>query len=277
MLLLAALAAAASAGAGTGAATAADHPTAPAAPTVALYDDSAHAAGGSWDAGQTALRSLLTGAGLSYEEVDPADVNGGELLTAGYRMLLVGGGWAGGYRRYLSAGAYEDIRQFVADGGVYVGICAGAFLASSVVRWQPDADTVPARYDYPLDLFPGIARGAVLSLMPWTAPTGCGTGIVAGATMTAVEASSARIPALYYGGPLFVGTGDVPLLEVLARYDAPGTAADGEPAIVRFPYGAGWVVLSSPHMELAFSQCRLRVDVDARAFLREVIAETLAR
>jgi glutamine amidotransferase-like uncharacterized protein len=252
------------------------HAALAAAQEVAVYDDTALPGGGSWAAGLAALRSLLDETGLAHGTVDPAAVGDGGL--DGYEMLLVGGGWAGGYRRYLSPAALDEIREFVAAGGVYVGICAGAYLAADRVLWRPDTASPRERYDYPLDLFDGAARGPVLSLKAWTDPTGCPRGITAGARMTAMTtALGSEVPVLYYGGPLFSGLGGIPGLEVLARYAAPGTDADGAPAVIRFPWGEGWVVLVSPHAELAFDDCRYRFLAAPRTFLGDVIVSTLER
>jgi glutamine amidotransferase-like uncharacterized protein len=242
---------------------------------VALYDDTALAVGGSWPAGLSALRSLLDAADIPHANVGPNALATGA-LGEDFDLLLVGGGWAGGYRRYLTAGAYDQIRRFVAEGGVYVGICAGAFLASDVVVWRPDAASPRETYDYPLNLYPGVARGPIVSLKPWTETTGCPRGILEGAEMTRVTtALGDDVPLLYYGGPVFRGA-DVPGLEVLARYNAPGTSADGEAAIIRFPYGEGWVVLFSPHAEIAFEECRFKLLAAPRDFLTDVLVDTLA-
>jgi glutamine amidotransferase-like uncharacterized protein len=91
----------------------------------------------------------------------PEDVNGILLYPDGaprFRMIYVNGGKAANHGESLGELGRERIRDFVNNGGSYVGTCAGAFLASSAtVR----SDTVYPRNNY-FKIWPGIARGTGL-------------------------------------------------------------------------------------------------------------------
>jgi glutamine amidotransferase-like uncharacterized protein len=52
-------------------------------------------------------------------------------LTSDYDVLIVPGGIAGLYQKLLGEKGTASIRDFVASGGGYLGLCAGAYLAST--------------------------------------------------------------------------------------------------------------------------------------------------
>lgn len=52
-------------------------------------------------------------------------------LTDDYDVLIVPGGTAGLYQRLLGEKGIASIREFVANGGGYLGLCAGAYLGST--------------------------------------------------------------------------------------------------------------------------------------------------
>jgi glutamine amidotransferase-like uncharacterized protein len=74
------------------------------------------------------------------------------------QLLIMPGGRDIDYSLYLNKEATEVILDFVHQGGRYLGICAGAYFASSYVRFQLDTDTtfIDSR---PLNFFSGEAIG----------------------------------------------------------------------------------------------------------------------
>lgn len=52
-------------------------------------------------------------------------------LTNDYDIIIVPGGTAGRYQKLLDVNGITSIQNFVANGGGYLGICAGAYLGST--------------------------------------------------------------------------------------------------------------------------------------------------
>jgi len=71
------------------------------------------------------LKSL----GLAFTLVNSEDIKSGKLTK--FKALLVPGGWASNKAKALGEEGAEEIKRFVRDGGIYIGICGGAGLATS--------------------------------------------------------------------------------------------------------------------------------------------------
>jgi glutamine amidotransferase-like uncharacterized protein len=247
---------------------------------VALYDDSMYTYGGAWTTGLDSIKTMLESYGYSYVTVTPDNVNQTDLASTA-RVIFFGGGWAGGYITYLNSNGYENIRQFIRQGGGYIGICAGAYLACDKIFWKPDTVTLGQWYDYALNLFTGTGVGVVPGIMDWTEPTGCSAPINKGAAMTTVlidqqffNASSETLPILYYGGPILTPYAiSQNSVQILGKYVVPGSPADGSTAMVMASYGKGNMFLSGPHPEISFDNltCRLFPNTQGWDLLHQVL------
>lgn len=85
---------------------------------------------------------------------DSKDLNGRLLYPDGqprYRLLYVNGGNSTSHGQSLGANGRDNMRIFVENGGSYLGICAGAFLASN---------GYDGKADYPnyLSIWPGMMK-----------------------------------------------------------------------------------------------------------------------
>lgn len=184
---------------------------------------------GVWHLGARSLVEALEGARVPCRVLDRSQLCAEGL--AGLEVLVVPGGWAPYQIEALGEDGPGAIRSFVEQGGRYLGICAGAYLAADEVEYLGQT------YPYPVDLLDSAAEGPVpgLPLYPEVVTT----------QLTATKAGRKRgIPrellCLYQGGCTFE---DDPDLTVLARYPS------GSPAIVVAPYGRGEVILSGAHFE----------------------------
>lgn len=93
---------------------------------------------------------------------DLMDENGILLYPDGeprFRMIFVNGGLAASHGRSMGEVGRERFQQFIANGGSYLGTCAGAYLSSKGV-WTK-ADTVELYKEY-LGIWPGIVHGTIL-------------------------------------------------------------------------------------------------------------------
>ncbi|MBI5740039.1 MAG: hypothetical protein HZA16_04885 [Nitrospirae bacterium] len=91
-----------------------------------------------------ALRDL----GLPFDLIRSEDINNGCLDK--YKLLFVPGGWASNKEKSLGDKGTEAIREFVRNGGNYLGLCGGAGLATLEgigllnIRRKPTRQRVPS-------------------------------------------------------------------------------------------------------------------------------------
>jgi glutamine amidotransferase-like uncharacterized protein len=159
---------------------------------------------------------------IPYGEVGERDIRDGGLRDCS--ALIIPGGYTARYVDTLGEEGFERIRQFLADGGGYIGICAGAYIASQRVE-------VPG---HP----PGL--GIIEIWNERKAGRGLQTIIVTKPEHPVVKGCEREIAIWYQNGPLMEAGGGV---ETLAIYE------QGSAAIVCSTYGAGRVVIFSPHPE----------------------------
>lgn len=152
------------------------------------------------------------------------------------------GGAGTPYRRKLEVLGNEKIRDYVHNGGIYYGICAGAYYACQQTVFEEDVPELKIISECGLNLIDGKAVGTLykeLGIRPY-----------------AKNASSAAVIELiwlkdqskhvvyYHGGPYF-DLKNAAENEILAVYDLAGQP----PAIVRRRYGKGSVIVSGVHYE----------------------------
>lgn len=194
---------------------------------VAVYADR-----GVWDDGKTAIIQMLRYYNEQVDTISASQINSSPLSS--YDVLVIPGGWAVNYRRSLSFTGLQNIRNFISGGGVYVGICAGAYFAADSIVWNGRV------YDYPLDIFQGYAIGAIDSIASW--PGYAMTHITLKDSWRDPSADSTQY-VLYYGGPYFESYGTT--FDTAGMYDG-----INEPGIIVFTYGNGKVILSGVHPEI---------------------------
>lgn len=204
--------------------------------SVAIYDHT----GKPKAKGPTNLERLLTAdAGFETRRVSAEAIRDGVLGEAD--VVIFPGGSGGAQARRLEEEGREAVRRFVRGGGGYVGICAGAYLASSQYEWSLD-----------------LLRARVIDRKHWAR----GTGVVE--VSLAEEAHGVlgvggETAEVYYGqGPLLAPSIE-PGLEpytALALYEteiakkgAPEGVMKGTTAIASGEFGAGRVLAISPHPE----------------------------
>jgi glutamine amidotransferase-like uncharacterized protein len=200
--------------------------------------------------------------------IDAADILGGSLAEGDQRrprILVMGGGASRYVTAQLGPQGMQAIRDYVAGGGAYLGICAGAYYAAQDIVWACGTDQEIIT-DAALGLCPVRATGPIPQLLtadnPW-AIHGWTPASIAPIIWHDGDMSLAPAPVLYWAGPRFEG--DLGQNKVIASY----AEVDGReiPAIIQGHYGIGRYVLSSPHLEVdarAFSL--MQVDVPANRY-----------
>lgn len=180
--------------------------------------------------------------GLQVRRITVDEIQAGELASVD--VLVHPGGSGSGQAKALGLAGREAVVKFVRKGGGYLGICAGAYLATNDYSWSLhliDAKVVDRRH---------WARGkgkVNLKLSP------------DGSAMFNRDSSELEI--LYGQGPLLArrewDDKAVPDYQSLAIYDseiaengAPRGIMKGTSAIVRAAFFEGRVFCFSPHPEL---------------------------
>lgn len=206
-----------------------------------VYDDYVHNNGPLY----RFLRTYLPD--LSARPVTATDLLSGVLTDHRPRAFIMPGGASRYVTDKLRGAGNAAISTYVEDGGVYVGICAGAYYACAEIQWNQKGET-PLSATGELNFVNGTASGPIEEFCTRDGGELRTARIVRLQCGDQVDAAQA----LYWGGPYLP---DAPGLDVLARYtDLPSHA----PAIVRGTYGKGRFLLSSPHCEIGPSDVALR-------------------
>jgi glutamine amidotransferase-like uncharacterized protein len=161
-------------------------------------------------------------------------------------VLVQGGGGAHAQSDELEAPGRDAIRDFVNKGGGYLGICAGAYLASSAKA---------------SDL--GILNARVVDSEHWARGRG---DVELGFTSTGqqeIGEAKPKVTVMYHQGPLLAPAGrkDLPAYTEVAKFDtevaekgAPHGVMQGTTALASSTYGKGRVFVISPHPEQTAGQ-----------------------
>lgn len=197
----------------------------------------------------------------------PGDIQRGALRSA--QVLLVPGGSGKATAQAVGAEGAKAIRQFVRDGGGYVGICGGAYYGTAGYSWSlglVDVETVTG-----VTFVRGFGEVSLSARGGGTVAT---EFTDSGSAIFATNRTSVSMQ--YSGGPIFVAReatdSVIPLAffrdEIFAYEEQRGTMID-TPAILGARFGDGSVLLFSPHPELS---------VDCESFLvRALLAVRMQR
>ncbi len=182
---------------------------------------------------------LPTAKGFKVTNITAKEIRGGALDK--FDVLIHPGGSGSGQAKSLGDEGRQRVRQFVEGGGGFVGVCAGAYLASAEYPWA--LKLLDARVIDDEHWARGI--GEVKLRLP-----------LAGRIALATDK---EIAAIYYeNGPLLgpATKSDIPDFESLAEFEteiaengAPKGVMKGTIAIARGKFGEGRVVCFRPHPE----------------------------
>lgn len=203
-------------------------------PQVFLYNGK-----GVWDTGYEHLKMFLSEHNVSYQTVYASDLLDGKLARVNPKTLIMPGGQSWEYIAELGDKGAANIKDFVQKGGGYIGICAGAFYATS--HRQGGQATGP----YGIGLLNGTAYdGTALNTAPFI--EGMMDIPILKVPLNAGLQSLNKI--VLFGGPSF-RYNDAEItsknVQVLAQFQVVN-----DPSMVLFNYGKGKVYLSGPHLEI---------------------------
>lgn len=191
---------------------------------------------GAWEDGIIAFEHFLDWKGVTHNRVTATDINLIELKDI-YRGIFFPGGDADFYTADINYFGIEHIKELIADDGAYIGMCAGAEFACDKLVW--DGIT----YDYPLNLFEGESIGPIDDLAQW--PDYAMVTVSMNQNDEINQYESPTEDMLYWGGSIFSPDEGFEF-DTVATFDA----YENHPAIVKFNYESGRVLLISPHPEI---------------------------
>jgi glutamine amidotransferase-like uncharacterized protein/N-formylglutamate amidohydrolase len=194
--------------------------------------------------GATSKRAKLVAALKRHPKVrlhdrSAVDIQQGKLI--GMEIVLHPGGSGGGQGRALGEAGRTKIRDFIANGGGYIGICAGAYLATCHYEWSLN-----------------VLDAHVIDREHWAR----GTGNVEvelesqGKSLLGIEEDTVTVA--YANGPLLGPANNDSLPDYLplaiykteiAKNNAPTGVMAGTTAIACAPFGKGKVICFSCHPE----------------------------
>ncbi len=207
----------------------------PAAIKIAIYDGPGH-----WGNGPPDLMKEFASLApaVSVAQVSPNQIQ--KEVLSNFNVVIFAGGSGSREAEALGETGRAEVQKFVGGGGGYIGICAGAYLATSGYPWSLhiiNARTLSSKW-----------RRGIASLK--IELTQAGRDVFGGA--------KTNLEILYHNGPV-VGPACatnlpayVPLAffrDEVASNDTPQGIMVNSPAIFAGQYGRGKVICISPHPE----------------------------
>lgn len=186
------------------------------------------------------MRALRQFQGVEVRELTAEEIRSGAL--AELDVLIHPGGSGSKQGKHLGEEGREIIRRFIADGGGYLGICAGAYLASADYTWSLN-----------------VLDGRVVDRKHWARGQGMVDIQLTDAGRQLLRSDEPEMTILYAQGPLLArrDNDQIPDYETIATFKteiakngAPRGIMPGTTAIAHGRYGQGRVLCFSPHPEM---------------------------
>lgn len=187
------------------------------------------------------LREYFEPRGCRVGYTDAAGIIHGNDLNDNVLAFFMPGGAGTPYRHKLQVLGNDKIREYVQNGGIYYGICAGAYYACRQTEFEADIPELKKVTECGLNLLEGRAIGTLykeLGIRPYD------KNAASSAAVELIWNDNSKYTAHYHGGPYFESFNSDEN-EVLARYNLAGR----QPAVIGRNYGKGKVILSGVHFE----------------------------
>jgi len=188
------------------------------------------------------LRDYFVPRGCTVGFTDAQEIIRENVLDDKVLAFFMPGGAGTPFRRKLEVCGNEKIRAYVRDGGMYYGICAGAYYACEQVVFEKDIPELAIVGSCGLNLVNGRAVGTLykeLGILPYA------KNAASAAVVNLIWNSDGETHAVHYHGGPYFDLDAAAGYEVLAVYGIAGNP----PAVVKCPYGRGTVILSGVHYE----------------------------
>lgn len=178
--------------------------------------------------------------GTTITPVAPEDFSRVDLSV--FDVLVFPGGSPASQGRSIGESGRAAIRRYVENGGGYLGICAGAFLATSSYPWSL-----------------GILNARIVAPNNWIRGRGEAEVQFSDEGRALLGDYAPAMPMVYINGPILepMGRSDLPSYTVAAWYrseiaenNTPRNVMVNSPAFVHSTYGRGRIFAISPHPEV---------------------------
>jgi hypothetical protein len=175
---------------------------------------------------------------VTVVRVSPEDIQAGALQR--FDVVMFTGGSGSGQAKALGETGRREVKQFVEQGGGYVGICAGSYLACSGFSWSL-----------------GLVNAKTLSPL-WKRGTAIVKIELTDRGREILGPREGELDCLYFQGPI-MGPGGAPAMpefeplaffrSEVAKNNTPKGIMVNSPAILASRCGKGRVLCFSPHPE----------------------------
>ncbi len=192
---------------------------------------------------KTELEEYFAPLGVSVETTDAKGIIKENSLNETVLAFFMPGGRATPYMEKLKIQGNRKIADYVEQGGIYFGICAGAYYAGRKVFFETDVKELCIIQECGLNLIDADAIGTLykeLNISPYTMDFNSITPV----RVRWLGDDEIHV-ANYHGGPYFQPHANS-RMQVLAEYELNGFTL---PAAVMQPYGKGIAIASGLHIE----------------------------
>ncbi|WP_425618499.1 BPL-N domain-containing protein [Anatilimnocola sp. NA78] len=206
---------------------------------IAIFDDN------SVSRSRTKLiEALERNKDFEFQKLTAEQIRAGELKP--FQVLIAPGGSSSWQGNVLGADGRAKVKEFINEGGGYIGICAGAYLATCDYKWSLH-----------------VLNAKVIDKEHWARGIADLEISLPGAGKQLLAQDKERVTLRYHQGPLLAPAEnkELPPYRELARFEAevakngaPEGVMVGTSAIVAADYGSGRVLCYSPHPELTDGQ-----------------------
>jgi len=196
---------------------------------------------GVFDNCKTNTINMLSEMHCNYTAINRDSIMNGALNH--YSLLLMPGGDMWVYNSNLSNEGMSKIKNYISQGGGYIGICGGAYFAAYQIVWRGWANE-PRKYSvlYGLNFFHGTADGPIEDFAPTYVDSKCEIAIIK--TGDPIVSDLPDVIRPYYDhGPMFLFN-DSLNIATLGR-----TIIGNKKILLSFKYNSGKVFLTGAHPE----------------------------
>ncbi|MDR1693891.1 MAG: hypothetical protein LBR70_01675 [Lactobacillaceae bacterium] len=175
--------------------------------------------------------------------VDASEIIKEDALNEDVLAFFLPGGASTPFRMKLKTQGDAKIKEYVENGGVYFGICAGAYYACSSINFENGIPELHIKTDEALKFINAEAVGTLrkqLNIAPYSKSADSARAV----SIKWMEDDESHV-CYYHGGPYFNVEGNN--AKVLAVYE--GIENNALPAVVSSQYGKGMVIASGVHFE----------------------------
>lgn len=167
-------------------------------------------------------------------------------------LLVIPGGADRPYVEKLSGLGNANIKQYVSNGGKFLGICAGAYYSADRIEFAKGDVELEVTGERELKFFPGLVEGPTYAGFDHRSTNNIEGMRAAKITWLGEQPfkSEQKFVVFYNGGGHFVDADQHSNVTVLARYGEELPSRPNQPAaIVECRVGKGKAILSGPHFE----------------------------